>query len=636
MQVLEGVPDRQAGDNDRLELLRVIDQLFNTISFYPEGHTRSIDVTQKFRKALSPVIGHAPALFVDYGAHGLRLQHAPVEYRDGAGQRLVQLLDTLGIAHMEIPVDASVADLQLLVRELLAAKLAAETSAGFTQFQFDSLPECMKIQQRRFGSRIAEDLHPDQVGETLSSVVDEVLHDLDSATGEHAVPAAVRQMAESLLGRIVEQSADTLPVNGDEAAGSLADVLDLSAHAVRHALPELMSNDGPQRIKQALAQAERALAGVADPELARWIVSIFERVLQTTEDQDKSTKNQGEEPTYKWSLGELKDRIGALPQVMPLPSTESSATQHEALAVYLHVLTGKSEPRYQDLAADRIADILRADTTPQSRQVLVSTLKILLADADRTVADHILPKLMPALRQNEDFGLGEVWNQVAEDLSDDGLAVAWPHLVAEIVRDRRHERIDDLGPLYRLVKRLPVEQTRAEAERCERTHTFVAGAFDKRFFQFPKPEIYPLVVALLDTDQGGRIGKWLHDAMCNYPPSPLAAVVGRALGRYRSVQRDFVREIFLAGEDPWPLSLRREATALLSEVLVQSDADGRQRDWIPDAIEALGELGVAESETVLNRIVSDRKWLVVPVWPQPCRSAAQAALAKLQTRSPRK
>jgi hypothetical protein len=51
--------------------------------------------------------------------------------------------------------------------------------------------------------------------------------------------------------------------------------------------------------------------------------------------------------------------------------------------------------------------------------------------------------------------------------------------------------------------------------------------------------------------------------------------------------------------------------------------------WVPGAISWLAELPVSGTEQILRAIVTEKRWGMIPVWPEPCRVAAREGLARL-------
>ena len=74
-------------------------------------------------------------------------------------------------------------------------------------------------------------------------------------------------------------------------------------------------------------------------------------------------------------------------------------------------------------------------------------------------------------------------------------------------------------------------------------------------------------------------------------------------------------------------ALEDAAFRYLKAIITRLEDAELEASWIPRAIVWLGRLNARRAEDVLRDIVSERKWLVIPVWPKAAREAARAGLA---------
>ena len=76
--------------------------------------------------------------------------------------------------------------------------------------------------------------------------------------------------------------------------------------------------------------------------------------------------------------------------------------------------------------------------------------------------------------------------------------------------------------------------------------------------------------------------------------------------------------------------LRAMGAEIIAETLPRLTPAQRDERWVAQAIAALGEIHYRTAEPVLQRILSERQQLLVPVWPRACRSAARTSLEQIR------
>jgi len=108
----------------------------------------------------------------------------------------------------------------------------------------------------------------------------------------------------------------------------------------------------------------------------------------------------------------------------------------------------------------------------------------------------------------------------------------------------------------------------------------------------------------------------------------LANLLVSVMGGYRKSNKLIYQAILEQGvaEKVSP-KLQELGCRLLKTTVANLKPFMRDDPWVREAITWLGKLDPKRSKALLNKIINEKKYLVLPVWPAECRQAARDALA---------
>ena len=123
-------------------------------------------------------------------------------------------------------------------------------------------------------------------------------------------------------------------------------------------------------------------------------------------------------------------------------------------------------------------------------------------------------------------------------------------------------------------------------------------------------------------------GRKLHERLSHQRANRLANLLVSVMGGYRKSNRLIYQAILEQGvaEKVSP-KLQELGCRLLKTTVANLKPFMRDDPWVRQAITWLGRLDPKKSKALLNKIINEKKYLVLPVWPAECRQAAQDALA---------
>jgi hypothetical protein len=81
-----------------------------------------------------------------------------------------------------------------------------------------------------------------------------------------------------------------------------------------------------------------------------------------------------------------------------------------------------------------------------------------------------------------------------------------------------------------------------------------------------------------------------------------------------------------------PSGMLAMAGNLVVQHLPEVTDEQKGEPWVVKTILAMPEMQVEQTRTVLNKIITEKKVMLMPKWPSACRKAANEAMARLKRR----
>jgi hypothetical protein len=271
---------------------------------------------------------------------------------------------------------------------------------------------------------------------------------------------------------------------------------------------------------------------------------------------------------------------------------------------------------------------------PLEVSALVKTTREILGRNDPGLVDRTLPGIMRALRPAKGDCLAAFVAELCRLSTTTELL--WPHLVNELLmglegRDRRERRL-----FHTMAAGLPEKTMERNLSRLEGLPALAQGQLAKSIFDPPESTLFPLYAILLGTAQGEVIGGLLCKGLSSRKPSWPGMEALKFISHFQPHHAELLAGLLREDQvEEKSYALRESACALINEGLLSLAPGERDQGWIIGPIQALGSLQIEEGRRSLGRIVSQRKWVVFPAWPAPCREEAKRALHRLAVGSDR-
>ena len=204
----------------------------------------------------------------------------------------------------------------------------------------------------------------------------------------------------------------------------------------------------------------------------------------------------------------------------------------------------------------------------------------------------------------------------------------WPHVANELVLGLPAEALGVERRLLDCLLATPPELFTSAAARvaqlgCARSEL---DGRPRLIFDPPCVELRLFFLALASVPEAKSFGTLLlhelREAPLPLPGAQAFIAMRHADDRERKFLQAFLRQ---EGGANGAAALERLAARTLVDALVRLPVESRGEPWVVQAIVALGSLGSSEGDSLLARIVSERRLLFIPTWPDECRRKAKAA-----------
>jgi hypothetical protein len=607
-------------------VLLAFDRLLTAGALYPVGHVNFGAAVTAWREAVAPAGGRS--VVIEAAGGDLRILGEAVPEGRRGRERVLGLWDKLGLASVRIDADAAEDALHELAVRLLSQRREADASGHLQEADFDGLAETVTVTARTFRRRWS-----DGIDAALVPLLEALVQDVVGACGDAETAAAVQGTLERMFRTFLADGGDGQPAlctPGDRILfeSSLRDDPGLMGRALRAIVEREGSLAG---FDDALDDAHEALASAGAQRALHLLLEAMAGPDRAHDDEPAAMELRcvDDDASFRIPLAELKAAFANLETACGDAAAPAGDLREDA-AVCLAVLALGPAPGVarQALAGLHHA-VGRARSLPEREHL--REMAVALVDAgDPALADQVLPRLAVPFRDRGVDDVADFWYSLAAG-DPERAALVWPHAVIELLCVDQETAMRGLSVLQSLATGLEPERMLLEAGRFGSLAGFVGAAFNKALFHRPRPVMYGVYAALLQTPLADTFAGWLQEGWLRLPADSAGGLAARAAGPYRAGLRDLYRDVLAHGRDdadgPPPRSLLETAR----HAVEQLPPDRRSEAWVPVALLVLGRWHAAASRRLLERVLGERRWLVARAWPAPCRDAARTALVSSDT-----
>lgn len=250
--------------------------------------------------------------------------------------------------------------------------------------------------------------------------------------------------------------------------------------------------------------------------------------------------------------------------------------------------------------------------------------------------DHfhsLCAEVLPALRRSPALSsarcLLELWNALPPTLH----MHLWPYAADELLLFGMAGAKRDFYQLSECVGITPMEVMNRQRSLLERQPAFCGQRLAPRVFCPAYTSTYRFFAFLLDTSLQVQIAAAVINELRRNPQDELIAVVIFLLHPEEEAHVRFLANYLRhAHGEVFPEGLTVAAARLMAELLPQLDEKSKEEPWLERTISAMAIWHSEDTIKVLEKIVEERRFALIPAWNKRCRHAAEIALERLRQR----
>jgi hypothetical protein len=214
------------------------------------------------------------------------------------------------------------------------------------------------------------------------------------------------------------------------------------------------------------------------------------------------------------------------------------------------------------------------------------------------------------------------------------LDAAWTVIVNELLMVGRNEKGEVFDRLAAIASSLPDEEMRRLWQRLEEMDVFQSKKMATDIFDPAARRSYRLFSFLLNTSMKKAISARILDALRAHPPDWMIEAVAPLLQPLVPNHMKFLQAYLLLARksNEVPSSMLAMAGNLVVQHLPEVTDEQKGEPWVLKTIQAMPEMQVEQTRTVLNQIITEKRVMLMPKWPSACRKTANEAMARLKRR----
>ncbi len=623
----------QPVDPRSVTLLKALDKMLTVGSYYSIEHEQYQQASaQSCRKIVGVIAGHGNKITLEITAQGLMVGSQNIDPSHRNVRLLHELLVPLNIARLDIHGSLTPGALRQAIAVLQEHKMDLGQSSTFHEINFDNLPASVKAvscsvlqksEDQADGGAVSLN---DLLGSWDEQDFSQMKHDSMSVTEKLA--GQFMDMVTRILENIEKLKGVAGGENQDKNDSSYATREDLTN--LKQALQRLVDvNPDPEELTKLITQAQRALHLSQDAESVNLAFQILKKDM-AKKDASKAPQKPKKFPKieFKLTVDELLEAVSELEKIPASLEDPWDAARTDQLVISLLLLRSDPPQALREGMIHSIESIMdRPDFCDKNLGVCAQIFHIIAQDDGPEVLDKVLPLIMGLLRSKRSDMIAPFWAHLTEIDDDEHMTLFWPHLVNDILLGFEGSPPKLVKKLVLFAGKIPLHAARDLDSQLQQQPALQKKTAARDLFIAPLSTLYPVHAMLMATPLRDWLTAELYRSMRAKPGTPLVEVVMEALGEHQSQYATFYLDLIRHqdGEQP-PAEVRELAVEILQGVLSGASPEERSASWVPLGLLELGKLDPESAKPLLNRVISERKYLFFKAWPEPVRKAAANTL----------
>jgi hypothetical protein len=410
-------------------------RLLALAAIYPVGHPRWVEIEEQVLAACGQC---GPlGLVLKVATQGLFTPDGELSLDDVNVGRLHGMLHALAIVSLRIDSSVSAGDLQQFVATLQRVKASTLRSTGFSRPDLSrQLPDTIQVAHREFGARLVSET----VAATIHGARAAMLQHLRGIAPQDELATAT-DLVGSVVARIVErvEQGPLVPADRSTRGRALDSVLDLCAHAMKHAIEQMLTTGEPlDELGKLVQNVEKAVALGQDKQSVEALLDVLRLAADELQEQPDPGRLGADGPqvvaseNHALTFEQLEAQLASLAPD-PRPFITAAIEQQEELTILLQLALHAAPPQLL-----RVATALRscrsAEWGTAEFRILVHGCVDFAAKRDVTQVDLFLPTLCELARAVPSQHLRDFLLPLSSSIAAPATRVRlWPHVVNELL-----------------------------------------------------------------------------------------------------------------------------------------------------------------------------------------------------------
>ncbi len=605
-------------------------KLLTVGAFYPANHTRSLDVGAKVKIAMGKLDQLHGPLCITTRTNGLQIQGKNIDCSLAAVGQWHDILEQLAIAEVNIDPDISSTNLHHLATGLHSLKLEADSALGFVSPDFGNLPPGVSITPRQFGRKTGSE----ETAQKIIQTVEDVLAKLSDRHSPSEENQEYRELMEVFFASVVERlerETKNFNVQSSNSHRPLDEVLLLGSQALESALMSLDESQGElTQLPQLFDNIELALSHSTDEKTMQMMVDVLQ---QTVADFEKESQQQkipwvADTAEYNLSIEQLQSEIVTLSSTEEPYTNLQDDSDSEYLAISLEILLSDFSKEAFQRTTRYLSEVLSGRMNKKDFSTLIDGAINILRTASLEDIDRGLPYLIYPIHRSNPEREANFWLELNRS-DDQKIRIAlWPHMAIHLLTNSLNQ--SQTNPLLYWVSSLDNIEMTKQLPRLESMREFHFKKFNKNLFRKAPLSLHPFFGVLMDSNSANELGPLIHEVIAKHSKQNLAKILMAALGKYEPGKKDLYKLLLAESHSPNPSAeLKNKAAGTLHEIFASLTGEKIQEPWVAPAIAAYASLAGAQARPLLEKVISEKRMKLFPLWPSNCRNSAKKALTHL-------
>jgi hypothetical protein len=264
------------------------------------------------------------------------------------------------------------------------------------------------------------------------------------------------------------------------------------------------------------------------------------------------------------------------------------------------------------------------------RGALQERLEVFGVDHFHSLCTEVIPALRRSPALSSARCLIELWNALPATLH----MYLWPYAADELLLAGMAASKRDFYQLAECVGTMPMEVMNRQRSLLERQPAFRGHQLAPQVFCSAYTSTYRFFAFLLDTSLQAQIAASVIDELRRNPQDELIAAVIFLLHPGEEAHVRFLANYLRhAHGEAFPEILTVAVARLMVELLPQLDEKSKEEHWVERTISAMAIWHGEGTIKMLEKIVEERRFVIMPAWNKSCRCAAEIALERLRQES---